>query len=154
MSKDHLQAMRETNIRQKAYYESADGHSTSADNGLGTNLWRIIRARMLNGLPPGTRRDIHDLHRQWIGPLTGLKVLELGCGRGTPMSEHLARLSGQYHAIDLSSSNVSELAARLGSMPQVTLHVGDFLCDTFWSVASTLCTPTQSYTTLNTLASR
>jgi SAM-dependent methyltransferase len=131
VSDRQLQAMLETNIRQKAYYETADGHSPSPGNGFATNLWRTIRARMLDAVPPAARRDIHDVHRHWIGPLTGLKVLELGCGRGTPMSEHLARNSGHYHAIDLSSSSVSALAERLGPLPHVTLHVGDFLGDTF-----------------------
>lgn len=131
VSEHHLQAMRETNIRQKAYYEMADGHTPSSGNGIATNLWRTVRARMLDAVPPAARRDVYDLHRHWIGPLTGLKVLELGCGRGTPMTEVLARHSGHYHAIDLSTSNISTLAKRLGPLPRVTLHVGDFLCDSF-----------------------
>jgi len=131
VSRRQIQAMLETNIRQKAYYETADGHSPSPGNGFATNLWRSVRARMLDAVPLAARQDMQQVHRHWIGPLKGLKVLELGCGRGTPMSEHLAQHSGHYHAVDLSSSSVSALAARLGPLPNVTLHVGDFLDDTF-----------------------
>ena len=87
--------------------------------------------KVIDAVPPAARRGVYNVHRHWIGPLTGLKVLELGCGRGTPMTEFLATNSGHYHAIDLSNASVSALAKRLGPLPHVTLHVGDFLADTF-----------------------
>jgi 2-polyprenyl-3-methyl-5-hydroxy-6-metoxy-1,4-benzoquinol methylase len=119
------------NVAQRRYYEVADGHSASSTNGFATNAWRKVRSRALSAVPACADDLVYGRHRQWIGSLSGLKVLELGCGRGTPLSDHLAASCRSYHAIDLSSANIAVLSARLSGIPSATFHVGDVLAPEF-----------------------
>lgn len=119
--------MLDTNLGQRAYYERANGSSVSKENGWATNAWRRVRARALSAVPADANDLVYARHRDWCGSLGGLKVLELGCGRGTPLSRFLLDSSREYHAIDLSASSVSALSEKLGGNARATFHVGDFL---------------------------
>jgi SAM-dependent methyltransferase len=131
MGSDPRQVMLETNARQKAYYERASGAAPAPVNGLATNLWRRMRRRALDAADPAQRGRIYQIHRRWLGDLSGKGVLELGCGSGSALSEFMAKNSREYHAIDLSKTRVDALAKRLEGLPSVVLHVGDYLADDF-----------------------
>ena len=122
-----IDQMLDTNLGQRAYYEHANGSSVSARNGAATNVWRRVRARALSAVPENANELVYARHRDWCGSLRGLKVLELGCGRGTPLSQFLLDSCRAYHAIDLSASSVSVLSAKLAGTARATFHVGDFL---------------------------
>lgn len=128
--------MLHTNVAQAAYYDVTNGTSVSGVNGLATNLWRRLRARAVGAVSDQARARFYDLHMDWLGDLSGAKVLELGCGTGTPLSRHLADRAASYHAIDLSAVQVRKLARHLGrknGRPRrnAHFHSGDFLSEDF-----------------------
>lgn len=129
LSKD-IEDMLAVNAAQKQYYEVASGRAVSPVNTLATNLWRRLRARVLDSVKASTSaRALGALHRQWIGDVTGKKVLELGSGHGSEMSEELAAKARRYVAIDLSSRRVGSLKRRLrrSGIKGGRLIAGDFL---------------------------
>ena len=120
--------MRRINAAQKVYYEVADGGRTNEANGLATNLYRAFRARAFAGIPFAQyRARERALHKRWIGDPSGMKVLDLGCGSGNPLSIWLARRSADYTAIDLSESKIRALRKKLPKKRQVRAIAGDFL---------------------------
>lgn len=131
MSDQQLKEMLDTNRSQREYYETCDGHTPSKGNTWGTNIWRVVRSRALSAIPPSIGNVVYSRHSQWIGSPSGLKVLELGCGSGTSLSEYLAQSAREYHAIDLSSTKIAALRSKLGGSASVKLHVGDFLASSF-----------------------
>lgn len=120
--------MRRTNRAQKRYYELADGGTPSAANGVVTNLYRSFRNRALRSLPIDqyVARE-KALHKAWIGDPAGMRVLDMGCGSGNPLSLWLARRAHDYTAIDLSETQLKPLRARLPQRPRVRAIAGDFL---------------------------
>ena len=121
--------MEQVNVRQKHYYDHADGGSVSSLNSLATNLWRVLRQRAEQAISNETRQIPYDLHREWLGDLSQKKVLELGCGTGTKLTRYLARNAKEYHAIDLSEAQVGVLRERFGHRNNTCFFVGDFLSD-------------------------
>ena len=91
MSKD-IEDMLAVNAAQKQYYEFASGSSESRVNSPLTNAWRRLRTRAL---------------------ASGKKVLELGVGGGSPLSEMLAGTAAEYVALDLSRRRLRQLRKRL-----------------------------------------
>lgn len=120
-----------TNAAQRDYYDAADGTRTSRSNSLPTNLWRVMRQRAQVSVSGTARRQFYNIHREWMGDLSGAKVLELGCGTGSNLSRHMADTAGSYHALDLSGVQVATLRAKIGDRPNAHFHVGDVLSDTF-----------------------
>ncbi|MGO3932823.1 class I SAM-dependent methyltransferase [Rhodopseudomonas pseudopalustris] len=123
-----ISEMLEINKDQKNYYEVASGGSTHEVNSAATNTWRRLRSRVL-GVFDGTAvaKSIDDLHRQWMGDLSGKKVLELGVGNGSPFSREMAHSAREYVAIDLSQSRIDELRKKVGTAENVKLYATDFL---------------------------
>jgi SAM-dependent methyltransferase len=132
MADSHLSEMLRVNIAQKRYYEVASGTQPHAANSITTNLWRRLRGRAL-GVFKGTTRaqSITDLHRRWIGDVSGLRVLELGVGAGSGLSRELATTAREYVAIDLSGNRIERLRARLPDRPGIRLYAADFLSTDF-----------------------
>ena len=113
MRKD-IEDMLAVNAAQKTYYEATSGSTQSRTNSPVTNLWRRLRARALDsGKAEGSARTLVPLHRQWIGDVAGRKVLELGVGSGSPLSELLARGAAEYVALDLSMRRLTRLRKKL-----------------------------------------
>jgi len=129
-SSDPRDEMLRTNLAQRAYYDQTDGGAISEINSPATNLWRWLRARASAAVSDDMRAEFYAKHRDWIGDLSGKKVLELGCGTGTALSEYLADHAGEYYAIDLSPMQVDELKTRLGARQNAHFHSGDILDDT------------------------
>ncbi len=127
-------AMETVNKRQRAYYAQTDGGSVSALNGVATNFWRVLRQRASGAISNTSRAIPYDVHRDWLGDLSDKKVLDLGCGTGTPMTDHLATTAGTYHAIDLAQAQVGELQARYGHLPNTAFFAEDFLSTDFAEV--------------------
>lgn len=133
---DHITAkqraeMETVNLRQKAYYDETDGGSVSSLNSVATNLWRVLRQRALVTISDEARAIPYQKHRAWLGDLSGKKVLDLGCGTGTMLTDHMARTAGAYHAIDLAEAQVSVLRERYGDLPNAKFFAEDFLAETF-----------------------
>ncbi len=124
-------AMETVNERQRAYYDQTNGGSVSALNGVATNLWRVLRQRAAVTISEEARAIPYDIHRKWLGDLSNKTVLDLGCGTGTALTEHLATTAGTYHAIDLSEAQVGVLRERFGHLPNTAFIAGDFLSHTF-----------------------
>lgn len=131
MAKDELSKMLATNTAQKQYYEVASGAQVSGANGLTTNLWRKLRGRAFAALPPGFSDSVVEMHRNWIGDVSGLKVLELGSGSGSPFSIAFARDAREYVAIDLSEARTQRLRRKLKKYPDARIHTADFLGEDF-----------------------
>lgn len=113
MSKD-IEDMLAVNAAQKRYYELASGSTESRANSPVTNAWRRLRTRALASVKTaGSAHTLVPLHRQWIGDVTGKKVLELGVGSGSPLSEMLAGDAADYVALDLSRRRLKQLRKRL-----------------------------------------
>jgi SAM-dependent methyltransferase len=113
LSKD-IEDMLAVNAAQKQYYDVASGSSESRLNSPLTNAWRRLRTRALASVKAaGSARTLVPLHRQWIGDVAGKKVLELGVGGGSPLSEMLAGTAAEYVALDLSRRRLRQLRKRL-----------------------------------------
>ncbi len=123
--------MLRVNEAQRAYYDATDGGTVSEVNSPATNLWRRLRHRMLSSVSVAARNQLYDIHKEWLGNLSGAKVLELGSGSGSMLSVYLAGACREYHAIDLSQAQIDVLAGHLQGYGNTTFHVGDFLADDF-----------------------
>lgn len=71
---------------------------------LPTRLWYGLRNGLLKRLKKdlGVEKKVYDLHRTWLGDLSGKKILDLGCYEGNSLSYYLAENSKEYIGIDLS----------------------------------------------------
>jgi len=123
--------MLDTNQAQRAYYDQTDGGAISAVNGWGTNLWRQVRQRALKSVSEQQRARVYDVHRRWLGDLSQLKVLDLGAGHGSPLSQYLAENAGAYHALDLAPNQIAQLRDRIGAAENRIFTAGDFLSDDY-----------------------
>ena len=77
------------------------------------------------------RARVYDVHRRWLGDLSQQKVLDLGCGHGSPLSGYLAEHAREYHALDLAPNQIAQLRAKLGEAPNRIYTAGDFLSDDY-----------------------
>lgn len=135
MKDEKIDAMLQTNVRQKVYYEVASAHNPSEANGPLTNLWRHLRNRAFSAFGAEQKAAIAGMHRGWIGDVSGLKVLELGVGNGSPLSLELARNAREYVAIDLSEKQIRKLRRKLKRnrllKPDLKVYAADFLGPNF-----------------------
>lgn len=131
MGDDKTRKMLSVNADQASYYDATDGGTVSIINSRMTNLWRRFRHRAISSVPETVRAGVYDVHKAWLGDLSGAKVLELGCGSGSALTEYLADNARAYHAIDLSAAQIGMIGARLGPRDNVTLHTGDVLAEEF-----------------------
>ena len=120
MSDDRRDAMLEVNVRQQDYYESRHeakqanlGASERAANRI-TQGWTSLRRRIMRmRAAAGVDEYLLDLHRHWLGDLSGKKVLDLGCFDGNVLSLWLAQQAGEYVGVDLSASAIDALNRKL-----------------------------------------
>ncbi|TRO63897.1 class I SAM-dependent methyltransferase [Christiangramia sabulilitoris] len=114
------------NERQKDFYNSFKKNKA-------TKLWYALRNSLLRDIRKniGAERQIYDLHKKWIGDLSGQKVLDLGCFAGNSLSYYLAENSNSYLGIDLSEPAIEKLNARLRNFPNAEAKTLDFLSKDF-----------------------
>lgn len=117
------------NEAQADYYD----HLGSSGNVV-TRLWRFVRRRTqkMRALLQVTQQVL-DLHRRWLGDLSGKSVLDLGAYGGNALSLELAARSGKYLAIDLSAEGIGRLRKRIeaAGLPHADARVVDFLSPDF-----------------------
>lgn len=76
-------------------------------------LWRSVRTNLYDLMVnSGIWSDVFALHRQWMGDLSGKKVLDFGCYQGNVLTPYLATHAAQYLGIDLSHNALKRLAER------------------------------------------
>jgi 2-polyprenyl-3-methyl-5-hydroxy-6-metoxy-1,4-benzoquinol methylase len=73
--------------------------------------WRNGVYQVWDGI--GVFDTVLNLHRAWLGDLSGKRVLDLGCYTGNRLSLELAQASESYLGIDLSESALAKLRARI-----------------------------------------
>jgi len=134
--RDARQRMLQINRRQAEFYESrAEAAAENTDNekaaSAATNLWtRMRRFVQRAGKEAGVADSVYALHRRWLGDLSDSRVLDLGAASGNPLSLEIAELSREYHAIDLSQSQIEVLQERLtaaGLAAKARAYMLDFL---------------------------
>lgn len=133
-NRDEISRMLGTNACQKSFYEAKNPYLESG--GKASYLWG--RARFaLQRVRSEARidEDVISLHREWLGDLSGKKVLDLGCFSGNDLSLELARDSGSYLGIDLSERAIESLNRDLREAglygPDSRAQATDFLSPDF-----------------------
>lgn len=118
-------SMLEVNREQAAYYDRTTRRSAA------TRLMGWVRGGLLGSFrkESGLRDAVYDLHREWLGDLSGLRVLDLGCYAGNFLSLEIARSCGEYVGLDLSEQGISRLRDKLeqAGLENATAIAGDFL---------------------------
>lgn len=116
----------ETNSRQKEFYNNKKKN-------FATRIWSYFRNGILNKTRKsiGVEHQIHQLHLEWLGDLSGKKVLDLGCYEGNSLSIYLAKNAKEYIAIDLSENGIQKLSKRLNGVPNAKAMTIDFLSPDF-----------------------
>ena len=128
------QAMLQTNVAQREYYEKADGYNESPLNTRATNIWRRMRRNAYSVFKNAEiQKSVVQLHTQWMGDVSNAKVLDLGLGEGNPLSLKLAREAREYVAVDLSSTRMEIFQTKLSEagIKGAKTYVADFLSDEF-----------------------
>jgi len=100
----------EVNVRQKEFY-----NNTSGKKNVITSAWSYIRNRMISDFRTeyGIKDRVYNKHKEWLGDLSGKKVLDLGCLRGNALSIYMAGKAGSYMGIDLSDVAIEKLKKKL-----------------------------------------
>ena len=112
--------------KQKAFYEKKEKN-------LVTRIWYYFRNQTLNAFRKniGLEKEIYDLHLNWLGDISGKKVLDLGCYEGNSLSFYMAQNAKEYVAIDLSENAIARLRKRLDNLSSAKAISGDFLSPDF-----------------------
>lgn len=75
------------------------------------NLWRILRRRMYFLMQnSGVWSDVYSLQKEWMGDLSGKKVLDFGCFDGNVLSGYIAENAASYLGVDLSKPALGRLS--------------------------------------------
>ena len=122
----------ELNREQKAFYEKKVEQKRRLNPVM--KLWEAWRDRVYRiweGI--GVFDDVLRLHREWVGDLTGKRVLDLGCYTGNRLSLELASKSSFYLGIDLSENALAKLRERLetAGIRNAEIRAVDFLSKDF-----------------------
>lgn len=122
----NLDKTEETNRRQKEFYDFKKKN-------FATRIWSYFRNGILNKTKKniGIENQILELHKTWIGELSGKKVLDLGCYAGNSLSFYLAENSAEYIGIDLSEKGIASLSKKLKKIPYASALTMDFLSSEF-----------------------
>jgi 2-polyprenyl-3-methyl-5-hydroxy-6-metoxy-1,4-benzoquinol methylase len=122
----------DANERQREYYNTAGANRPHAANSAATNLWRTVRRRAFTPLEQaGIYTRLTAVHQTWMGDVSELRVLDLGCGGGNPLSHWLATNAREYVAIELSDKLTDRLRKMLPDRSSVRVYCDDFLSPTF-----------------------
>jgi len=122
----------EINKQQKAFYENKIKRSRRLN--LPMKLWEAWRDRVYRVWEEiGIFEDVLRIHREWLGDLTGKRVLDLGCYSGNRLSLELASKSKFYLGVDLSEQALAKLRDRLDSagLEKAEVRAIDFLSPEF-----------------------
>lgn len=123
-----LKSMEELNKKQAEFYDVKKKN-------IATKIWSWGRGVMLGNIrsEAGIKTDVYKLHREWIGNVSGKRVLDLGCYSGNALSLELASKAGYYVGIDLSEKGISTLSEKLAAagLGNAKALVVDFLSDEF-----------------------
>jgi len=122
----------EINKQQKAFYENKIKRSRRLN--LPMKLWEAWRDRVYRVWEEiGIFEDVLRIHREWLGDLTGKRVLDLGCYSGNRLSLELASKSKFYLGVDLSDQALAKLRDRLDSagLEKAEVRAIDFLSPEF-----------------------
>lgn len=122
MKKDQV----EINKRQKEFYQSFKKN-------FATKIWYSLRNGILTSFRKnvGVEKTLIDQHYKWIGDVSDIKVLDLGCFMGNSLSIYLAQNAKQYTGIDLSEPAIDQLNSRLKDIPTANAYAVDFLSEEF-----------------------
>ncbi|MDG1063312.1 MAG: class I SAM-dependent methyltransferase [Flavobacteriaceae bacterium] len=114
------------NLKQKEFYNHKNKN-------LPSRFWSYIREKSLKKLRRelGILSQCYDLHKEWMGDLSHLKVLDLGCYEGNALSLYLAENSKAYIGIDLSDNGIKVLNTKLSHLPNARGEAVDFLSEEF-----------------------
>ena len=126
--------MLRTNIEQRTYYDNGFMSSLRSQGNPSTRLWRALRRKQQDFRSAlGIDHELYVYHQQWIGELDGLRVLDLGCYTGNPLSDKLAQESAYYLAVDLSQNAMEKRANDLSSqgIGNAEVLAGDVLSNSF-----------------------
>ena len=121
-----MEEMKDMISKQKAFYDNKEKNIV-------TKIWYYFRNRTLNAFRKniGLEKEIYDLHLSWLGDLSEMKVLDLGCYEGNSLSYHMAKNSKKYVGIDLSEKAIKILGRRFNQIPTAKLYSMDFLSSEF-----------------------
>ena len=122
----------EVNRAQKDFYEKKVDRKRRLNPVMKIwEAWRDRVYRVWDGI--GVFEDVLSLHREWIGDLTGKRVLDLGCYTGNRLSLELAAGSKFYLGVDLSENALSRLRERLdkAGLHNAEVRAVDFLSTDF-----------------------
>jgi len=73
-------------------------------------IWRTLRRKMYFLMESSAIwTDVYALQKEWIGDLTGKKVLDFGCFSGNALSVYLATNCSAYLGVDLSQPALDSL---------------------------------------------
>jgi ubiquinone/menaquinone biosynthesis C-methylase UbiE len=137
---DPRQKMLQTNVRQKAFYESRFEDAQAGKlfkeqaSNLPTNVWSWMRGRAKKfRYSAGLEEEIYALHRKWMGNLKDARVLDLGCFSGNRLSLWIAERCAEYIGIDLSEQATACLDAKLRERGLTHAHAyaQDFLANSY-----------------------
>ena len=110
---EQTKQMEELNHRQKDYYETSEGVLSNTGN-LATQTWTWLRNRVANyRVEIGMKKDVRSLFVDWLGDLSGKRVMELGCASGNSMSMRMATEAESYLGVDLSRVGTDRLREKL-----------------------------------------
>lgn len=100
----------EVNQKQREFYNNPEGQKN-----IFTRAWSFARNRLLSDFrnETGIKERVYEEHRNWLGDLTGKKVLDLGCLRGNALSIYMAQRCASYTGIDLSEPAIAKLNRKL-----------------------------------------
>lgn len=108
--------MIEINSRQRDFYEEVRQQKNFAhgNRSLMSKIWSSVRNRLwAYQKDVDMRRVAANLHREHLGSLPELDVLDLGSGTGSDLSMHLAGNAKSYLGIDLAQSAVDGMNKEL-----------------------------------------
>ncbi len=117
---------RDINKRQKEFYQSFQKN-------FATKLWYSLRNGILTKFrkSTGIEKTVLQQHYNWIGDVSGKKVLDLGCFQGNSLTMYLAQNASSYIGIDLSETAIEHLNKRLANIPTAEACAVDFLSKKF-----------------------
>jgi SAM-dependent methyltransferase len=131
VEKDDRSRLLNVNVQQTEFYEK-----TQQERRLNPvmRLWEIpVRRMYLMMDDAGASSEIFSLQKEWIGDLSGKKVLDFGCYEGNVLSAYLASNAESYLGIDLSDRALQELRSTFDKrgISDARLRAVDILSDDF-----------------------
>ena len=121
-----LQDTLKKNEKQKEFYNKKK-------KSLPSKIWSLLREKSLKNIRKelGILEQSYELHKQWMGDLSGKKVLDLGCYAGNNLSRYLATNCGEYIGLDLSDVAITRLNEKLKDIPHARGVAQDFFSEDF-----------------------